>query len=885
MPARVPVTAVLVAHDGSRWLPAALSALASSTVTPARVIAVDTGSTDDSGTLLRRALGDVLPLPRTTGHAAAVHAALAAVPAGTRWIWLLHDDCAPDPGTLSALLRAAAADPTAGILGPRVVDWDDPRVLVEMGCTTDASGARDPGAEAGEVDQGQHATPRRVLAVGTAGALIRRDVWDALGGLDPALPLFRDDVDLGWRANAAGHRVLVVPEARLRHARAATAGRRQVDCAAGSPAAVDRRAALQVLLAHTHRLPFLLLRVLLVCVLRSVGRLLVRQPGAARDELVALTALNPATLRPARRARAGTRTVPPAALRPLMASPWRRRRTRLTGWLERGRDRPVPALDEPAPSGGSRLRTHPGLALSLVLGALTLVAVRELLGRGSLAGGRLLSAPPGARDLWAAYADTRDPALALLAAGATALLGKADLAVEVLLLGAVPVSGAVAYAVTGRIVRSLPLRLWAAAAWALLPAASGAVAAGRLDAAAVHVALPALLLAGQRLAVRVAPWHRAFAFGLALTAIVAVAPVLWPLALVLLLGSALVRLAAVAAAQRQAAQDRALRAAVALSVPLALLLPWAPQLLDSRALLHGPGRIAPDLADPVLPAWHLLLLQPAGPGTPATLLTLGVLLAGLGGLLRTRRARVAASGWGLALLGLATALVLARTTADDVPVWPGVPLDLAAAGLLLAALVGGEGLQESLSRASFGARQLAAVGVVLLAAAVPLLCAADWARRGADGPLERTRDSALPAFAQAELTARTGTRALLLDPRPDGTVAYSVTGPAGPRLGDRRVEIDDVVADLLTARGAPAAEAAAAQGIAFVRASQELPALDAQPGLARQPGEVPLWRVVPPVRPGAPAPSSGLPLWLQAAAVLVVAVLAGPGTGPRRRQP
>jgi GT2 family glycosyltransferase len=81
MPARVPVTAVLVAHDGSRWLPEALSALASSTVTPARVVAVDTGSTDDSAALLRQATGHVLDLPRTTGYAAAVHAALAAVPA------------------------------------------------------------------------------------------------------------------------------------------------------------------------------------------------------------------------------------------------------------------------------------------------------------------------------------------------------------------------------------------------------------------------------------------------------------------------------------------------------------------------------------------------------------------------------------------------------------------------------------------------------------------------------------------------------------------------------------------------------------------------------------------------------------------------------------
>ncbi|MCW2680174.1 MAG: glycosyltransferase-like protein, partial [Frankiales bacterium] len=289
------------------------------------------------------------------------------------------------------------------------------------------------------------------------------------------------------------------------------------------------------------------------------------------------------------------------------------------------------------------------------------------------------------------------------------------------------------------------------------------------------------------------------------------------------------------------------------------------------------------LADPVLPAWHLLLLQPGGPGTPATLLTLGLLLAALGGLLRTRRARVAAAGWGLALLGLAAALVLARTSVDGVPVWPGVPLDLAAAGMLMAALVGGEGLQESLSRSSFGGRQLAAVGVVVLAVLVPLVSAVDGVRRGAGGPLERSTQAALPAFAEAELRAAPGSRALLLAARADGSVAYSVTGADGPRLGDRPVRLDDEVADLLTGRGGPAAEAVAAQGIAFVRADQDVPALDAQPGLARQPGETPLWRVLPPVRPAPEPDPSGLPLWLQAVALLTAAVFAGPGARGRKR--
>src|SRR5690349_25113482 len=68
LPVPADVLAVLVAHDGAQWLPEALSALAASTRTPARVVCVDTGSLDGSPDLLRAAYGEVLELPRTTGY-------------------------------------------------------------------------------------------------------------------------------------------------------------------------------------------------------------------------------------------------------------------------------------------------------------------------------------------------------------------------------------------------------------------------------------------------------------------------------------------------------------------------------------------------------------------------------------------------------------------------------------------------------------------------------------------------------------------------------------------------------------------------------------------------------------------------------------------------
>jgi GT2 family glycosyltransferase len=131
-----PVLAILVCHNGETWLPLALSALRRSTVRPRHVLAVDTGSTDSTPDLLAEAadpggvvagwdsspvLDGVVTLSREFGFAAAVNEAVAQAierwgEPGT-WIWVLHDDCAPEPDCLEILLGAAEESSSAKVLG------------------------------------------------------------------------------------------------------------------------------------------------------------------------------------------------------------------------------------------------------------------------------------------------------------------------------------------------------------------------------------------------------------------------------------------------------------------------------------------------------------------------------------------------------------------------------------------------------------------------------------------------------------------------------------------------------------------------------------------------------------------------------------------------
>lgn len=314
--------AIVVCHDGDEWLSTALSALRRQRIRPRHVLAVDTGSTDRTAKILAEAedLDGVLTLPRGTGFGTAVrHAVEHAVERWGdpgKWIWLLHDDSAPEPDCLATLLTAADVSPSAAVLGPLCLDWVDPRLVVEAGISTDSSGHRQTGIGGHEL-AGSFQQSSEVLAVSSAGSLIRREVWHELGGYDEVMPLLRDDLDFGWRVNRAGHLVLCVPVARMRHARAASRGLRRLDAAVARPGpsvrGVDRAHGMRIFLINTSLISYLfgLLRLPVLAVLRAVGFSLLRRFSDAHAELGALRYLlsGRARLSAGRRRRRGSAVV------------------------------------------------------------------------------------------------------------------------------------------------------------------------------------------------------------------------------------------------------------------------------------------------------------------------------------------------------------------------------------------------------------------------------------------------------------------------------------------------------------------------------------------------------------------------------------------------
>jgi N-acetylglucosaminyl-diphospho-decaprenol L-rhamnosyltransferase len=202
-----PVTAIVVAFDSAHALPECLGALAADGV-PALV--VDNASTDGTAALAEGQGARVIRNPRNEGYGRANN--IGARAAGTEFLLVVNPDCTVERGAVAALIEAALRYPDAGLFAPKIVEpsgrvFYQPRSLL-------SPYLHNP--------QGRLVLPEgEACAPFFSGAcfLIRRDLFLRLGGFDENIFLFYEDDDLCRRVADAGHALIYVPQAMVRHGR------------------------------------------------------------------------------------------------------------------------------------------------------------------------------------------------------------------------------------------------------------------------------------------------------------------------------------------------------------------------------------------------------------------------------------------------------------------------------------------------------------------------------------------------------------------------------------------------------------------------------------------------------------------------------------------
>jgi len=211
------VLVAIVAHDPGEWFEQTLDSIATQDYPRLHVMVID-GVGDAQ---LKQRVSNVIPRATvldasdTVGFGAAANAVLDTE-ADSAFLLVCHDDVALDPDAVRVMVTESLRS-NAGVVGPKLVEWDHPDRLQHVGLIVDRFGVVAEAIEPSELDQEQYDFVADFSAVPTACMLIRADLFSQLGGFDEKISFRGDDVDLCWRAQLAGSRVIVAPDARVRH--------------------------------------------------------------------------------------------------------------------------------------------------------------------------------------------------------------------------------------------------------------------------------------------------------------------------------------------------------------------------------------------------------------------------------------------------------------------------------------------------------------------------------------------------------------------------------------------------------------------------------------------------------------------------------------------
>ena len=781
------VTAVLVSHNGAVWLPEVVAALTSQTRPIDLITAVDTGSQDASTKLLKSARIPFMSADVQTGFGEAVSLAVDKLskPVEHEWIWLIHDDCAPAPTALAELLAAVDDRPQVVMIGPKLLGWHDRTHLLEAGISIAGNGARWTGLEPLEYDQGQHDGIYDVLAVSTAGALIRRDVFEELNGLDPSLTLFRDDVDFGWRARAAGHSVMVATSAVAFHAQASATERRVVEVDGAflhRPLLLDRRNAAYVLLANSSWwiLPWLVIQILGSAIARAIGYLIAKLPGYAADEILAVGALiiRPGSLIAARKMRRKQRFVSARVIAEFIPPRWSQIRLASESAIEALRSKLFPEnVQVSAPSVLDSnededlltpVNTNHWFAIFKrpeVIGFLLIAIISLLNSRnrfGALVGGALPISPSGATDLWRTYFESWHQVgmgssiatptwIAITATASLVFLGKVQFLITTFFL----VAPVVMMFTVSKLLKRLTNNPWisvpAAFLYAISPVAIAAISTGHIATVLFLILAPyvALLLRDIE-KIEEFTWRRIAGISLLLA-------VLYGFSLMIFVIGFMAGLVSTLSDYEKHAKEansqfyllRLQKRAALIFIPFLMNVPYSLEaLVNPSRLLVEPGLLISG-GGPFL----TLLGNPGGASALPVWLVSPILLVLIVSLFSSTHARrIAEYGVGALVLAVILSALSVSTHGNEgsTKVWSGSVIVLVTLAAISAGTVLLDRLRETLVLSHVHYRHILSA-LLLFTTFAYSVAAIGWSvTKGADSLVQTNRETVMPAFLSVE---------------------------------------------------------------------------------------------------------------------------------------
>lgn len=217
------LSVVILNWNGRRHLERYLPSVVAHTEGDAEVVVADNGSTDDSLQWLRLNYPDVrvIRLDRNYGFAGGYNRALREVE--SEYVLLLNSDVEVTAGWWQPLVEVLDTESDVAAVAPKLLA-DMERTKFEYagaaGGFIDYLGypfCRGRILSNVEEDRGQYDDRRDIFWASGAAMCCRREVFESLGGFDEDFFAHMEEIDLQWRMQLAGWRIVVEPKSMVYH--------------------------------------------------------------------------------------------------------------------------------------------------------------------------------------------------------------------------------------------------------------------------------------------------------------------------------------------------------------------------------------------------------------------------------------------------------------------------------------------------------------------------------------------------------------------------------------------------------------------------------------------------------------------------------------------
>lgn len=218
------VAIVILNWNGKNHLEQFLPSVVASTYPNREIIVADNASTDDSLPFLSASYPSlrIIRLAENYGFARGYNEALKQV-TGFDYYVLLNSDVEVGPGWIEPIIGLMDADTSIAACQPKLLAYKDHRSFEYAGASggwLDHLGypfARGRIFDYCEQDTGQYDTTVPVFWASGAAMFVRAGVYHELGGLDEYFFAHQEEIDLCWRMQLAGYKIMVCPSSVVYH--------------------------------------------------------------------------------------------------------------------------------------------------------------------------------------------------------------------------------------------------------------------------------------------------------------------------------------------------------------------------------------------------------------------------------------------------------------------------------------------------------------------------------------------------------------------------------------------------------------------------------------------------------------------------------------------